>query len=233
MGFRAQLNRRTFVAGVSASAFAALHGFGKAAGSTFNPRQVATPDVTPPTVGTVLYEADWSEDANGWSGAGWKTLNGMLLNDGSNREPSQWIAAPVKLEVADYAVEAEIQILSLSEYPSGSGIVSRSSDQGAYWSGVYHGNYLRIFQIAIPGNDSGVDAGDYTDDSYGLGHKDYAPGVDWHTYRVELSGNSITLLIDGSVALQSLDNRYLEGGAVGLWSCAAQVSVRRFTVTAL
>ena len=43
----------------------------------------------------------------------WKTLNGMLISDGSNTDMRAWIAAPFDpRDMADYAVEAEIQFIS-------------------------------------------------------------------------------------------------------------------------
>src|ERR1700730_4674451 len=36
-------------------------------------------------VGTILYQADWSQSLNGWVGSqDWRVLNGELLNDGTN-----------------------------------------------------------------------------------------------------------------------------------------------------
>lgn len=56
---------------------------------------------------------------------------------------------------------------------------------------------------------------------------------DWHTYRLEVQGNSIRVLLDGTVVIETSDNRYLSPGQVGLWSQGTQVNVRRFSVIAL
>jgi hypothetical protein len=61
----------------------------------------------------------------------------------------------------------------------------------------------------------------------------FDPGTDWHTYRVEVQGNAIKLLIDGAVMASVRDNRYLSGGDVGLWSNRYQLEVRSFKVIKL
>jgi hypothetical protein len=61
----------------------------------------------------------------------------------------------------------------------------------------------------------------------------FTPGLDWHTYRLEVSGNRITLRIDKQVMINTADNRFLSAGGVGLWSTEYQLEVRRFRVIAL
>jgi len=46
----------------------------------------------------------------------------------------------------------------------------------------------------------------------------FEPGGEWHTYRVEAKGNEIRLLVDGDVLAEVVDNKYLDGGQVRLWS---------------
>ena len=62
---------------------------------------------------------------------------------------------------------------------------------------------------------------------------DYTRDMGWHTYRMEVKGNTIKFLIDGAPIVETADNRYLTGGKVGLWSDNAQISVRSFKVIAL
>jgi len=190
-----------------------------ALGSAAGP--VTTPTPSPaPAPGTILYQADWSSGLNGWPGAfGWKVLNGMLLNDGSNNDSLNWIAAPYEpgaFDIADYAVEAEIQLIGL---PCGSfGIVVREG----YWAGFHTctgGNYAAAKITPKSGQ--------------AIAERDYPASQSWHTYHVEVKGNTLRLLIDGVVILEALDNRYLSGGTVGLWSDSAQVNVRSFKVIAL
>src|SRR5215213_1886228 len=54
----------------------------------------------------------------------------------------------------------------------------------------------------------------------------FNPRKSWHLYRVEADGNKIKLLIDGAVIAEGVDNTYLSGGQVGLWSNEVQLNVR-------
>jgi len=47
-------------------------------------------------------------------------------------------------------------------------------------------------------------------------------GEDWHTYRMEVDGNTLRVFHDGRLALEAVDNRYLTGGKIGLWSLVLQ-----------
>lgn len=74
-----------------------------------------------PLRGDILYQADWSKGMDGWAGSSdWKvsTEKAMLLNDGSaspcSAQPGPTIVAPYSVKIADYAVEAKIQILRYS-----------------------------------------------------------------------------------------------------------------------
>jgi hypothetical protein len=174
---------------------------------------------TPISALSTLYEADWSEGLNGWpSTFGWKTLNGMLLNDGSNTEgpswKSRWIAAPFQPSEADYAIEAEIQLIGNSGC-GGFGIVARGSYQG----GAYACGNQRAY---IASKDGDI-----------VKEQDFSRGSDWHTYRFEVQGNTLRLKIDGSVIVEVTDNRYLDSGMVGLWSDRNQINVRSYKVLRL
>jgi hypothetical protein len=51
---------------------------------------------------------------NGWGGSSdWKHVGKMLVNDGSQTTLSGgWIRAPYRPDTANYAIEAEIQLLN-------------------------------------------------------------------------------------------------------------------------
>ena len=184
-----------------------------------------TPAPKPPP-GTVLYEADWSSGLNGWPGIyGWKVLGGALLNDGTNGEKTNWVAAPYEpglADVSDYAVEAEIQLVAEPGCVT-FGVVARDMYQVGIrlaWNPFYC-NYGDEAMIRLVGSGDPIAAMAYTRD------------MEWHTYRVEVKGNTIKLVIDGASIVETADNRYLTGGKVGLWSVNGQISVRSFKVIAL
>jgi hypothetical protein len=191
--------------------------------------------------GNVLYRADWSKGLDGWSGVGgWKTLRSQLLNDGSNEYANVWTKAPYQLgDTADYAVEADIQVVSVADPQfDGFGIVVRNSggasasasasSQAGYKAGIdgqtgYVGGPLEAARITRPG-------------PYGpkpIAKAKFDPGKEWHLYRVEADGNTIRFLIDGAVIAKGVDNTYLSGGQVGLWSKGVQLNVRSFKITKL
>lgn len=175
--------------------------------------QTASPPGSP-----ILYQADWSTGLNGWFGSqDWKTLDGMLINDGTHNGIGLSITAPYTPNTDDYAVEAEIQVIR----PIGCssfGIVARADrKETGYQTGI---NYCEFHGAAFY----------YMPE---LGYKEFEPGTDWHTYRLEVKGNTIKFLIDGALVLKTSDNRYLSGGQVGLWNDEVQLNVRSFKVMKL
>jgi hypothetical protein len=199
-------------------------------GPTSTPRPTNTPVPSPtatstPEPGTAMYEADTDGGLDEWNGpTDWKHLNGMLVNDGYNDSAGVWIAAPYAPRDSDYAVEAEIQLISSycadgggSQYES-FGIVLRSTDvDSGYWVGVDCDGFGAISL----GSNFCCDR---------LGNQNFAADLDWHTMRAEVEGNVIRLYIDGSLLLEVSDNRFLESGSIGLWTYGVQVNVRGFRV---
>lgn len=216
--------------------------------------QVATLQVQMPTTSStptsnldaelLLYEADWSQGMDGWKETGgWKFAAGMLLSDGSDDNSSQLIVAPYRPDGINYVVEAEIQWVS-ANLNSGShcedpsfGIVTRADGQGAYWSGVHLHYNESFFGTSEPLIKARIgDQRELTHCGFDVPiaeQEEYLLDREWHTYRVEVRGNTITLLVDGSVVLETLDNRHLAPGQIGLWSVLAQISVRSFKVYSL
>ena len=168
--------------------------------------------------GKVLYTADWSTGLNGWAGSGdWKTLRGVLLNDGTggNRTP---ILAPARIgTVTDYAVEARIRVVRVGTV---FGLVLRRQPSGGgYTAAIRSGE--------TPAIRYGDDTGSLTD------AQPFDPGNGWHTYRLEADGNVVTFLIDGARIATLTDNRYLDGGLTGLDSYGYQLEVSSFRIIQL
>jgi len=61
---------------------------------------------------------------------------------------------------------------------------------------------------------------------------DFSINTDWHTYRFEVTGNTMTLLFDGAEVVRAMDNRQLEAGTVGIY-CSGQINIRAFRVIAM
>ena len=175
----------------------------------------------------VVYQADWSSDFNGWSGDdSWKVLRGMLLNDGTEN-PAR-ISVPFKpgeRGLSDYAVEAEIQVVGKFNVSGDRSF--RMILRSGYWVGIdWHSAFGNRASIAVAcpckfSGDNEIAVTTFEGDS------------DWHTYRAEVYRNEIRLLVDGREIVKAIDNRYLEGGEIELWSANMQISVQSFKVIKL
>lgn len=183
------------------------------------PTALPSKTFTPPAVGSLLYQADWSNGLDGWPGNyGWKVVSGMLVNDGSTSDSVNWIAAPyAPIPTPNYAVETEMQLLRNPGCGS-YGIVLRE----VYQIGIHICPGQKI--LALVRGASGV---------AGIGEIAYTPPATvWHKFRIEAKGNSFRILIDGSNILEVSDNTNLSAGKVGLWSDRTQINVRTFKVFA-
>jgi hypothetical protein len=197
---------------------------------TTNANNSSTPTTTPivPVQTGLPCKVNLSTWTDG--SADWKILNSTLLNDGTGNWNNQGptIVTPCQLgSTANYAVEAQIQVVSTSSYPC-FGITVRGTPLSNSWQGYKAGvgncsNGLSIARIS---------GSDY---NYDQAKKDatFDPTTTKHTYRVEARNNTITFFIDGGQILTMNDNRYLTGAEVGLWSQGTQLEVFSLQVVAL
>ena len=176
----------------------------------------------------VLCQSGSTDNWHGWPlRSGWKQLNGLLLNDGSNGgyNGRPTLVAPISCQpkTIDYAVEAKIQVVTFSDNYSGFGINVRgvpSSPNEPGYSTYIDASSENGANISVVGGDV-------------LKTAPFNPGTNFHAYRAEVKGNTITFLIDGAVVLSVVDNRYLSAGEVGLWCANAQIELSSFKVVKL
>jgi len=70
---------------------------------------------TPTAVPKVLYQADWTHAASGWTlPAHWRLVNGQIENDGYGTEP---LMVPYSVTSPDYSIEADLTVQSVPNYP--------------------------------------------------------------------------------------------------------------------
>jgi len=181
-----------------------------------------------PKPANVLCQSGSTDNWSGWHlTSGWKRLNGMLLNDGSNGgyNGRSTLVAPASCQpkTMDYAVEANIQVVQFTGNYSGFGInmreVQSSSNEQAY-SAYIDPTSAGGAGISVVGGDA-------------LKNASFNPGTDFHVYRAEVRGNTITFLIDGAAVLSVVDNRYISTGRVGLWCSNTQIELSSFKVVTL
>lgn len=194
------------------------------------------PDTTPtadtdPEPSTVLFAMDDSGGFEAWAGVGgWNEFNGMLVNNGASDAEFTTLYDPGT--IVDYAVEAEIQLIEFV----GRG---KYADADIYTCGrgdSYFGIFVRdrSYQAYLCNYHYGRDPVVLAR-LHELDYRDYDPGGDWHTYRVEVRGNELRFLVDGTVLLEAADNRILTetGGDIGLVCGQSQINIRSFKVIAL
>jgi hypothetical protein len=66
-----------------------------------------------------------------------------------------------------------------------------------------------------------------------MGKPQFDPGTSQHTYRVEVKGKDIKLLVDGNVIAEATDTDQQGGGMIGLTSSQTQLTISSFTVFSL
>ena len=175
----------------------------------------------------VLCRAGSNNTWNGWHlGNGWKQLNDLLLNDGTNGDyngrPTLVAPASCQPKTTDYAVEARIQVVTFSgSNYAGFGINVRGQPPPSQQTG--YTTYIDAFS----GANISVVGGDV------LKSVSFNPGTAFHDYRVEVKANTITFLIDGNTVLSVVDNRFISAGQVGLWCANTQIEVSSFEVDKL
>jgi hypothetical protein len=174
-----------------------------------------------------LYHADWSQGMNGWKGgAEWKWIeNGVVGSDGG--EGSNYgLLAPYHSMSADYAVEAQVQVIRFTASSSGDvGLLVRADmGENGYFCGI---DATRNMMVAL------VRSGERLLTPLSMRGPKLPPGLQYHLFRVEVRKNIITCFIDGHQAAQAADNDYLTAGMVGLRAVNAVIDVHGFQVLKL
>ena len=197
---------------------------------TATPEPTATPTPMPtptpvPEAGDVLYETGESGLEDWPASQEWKTVAGMLVNDGTVFDYDRWLKAPFTPgQISDYAVEAEIQ------YVRGNGIfgvVARADDNEGYRVGVNWSNCTGGPNAGVAESGNAINYCQFLDASR------WEADSEWHTYRAEVQGNTIAFFMDGNLLAETTDNQFLAGGQVGLFSSGCQITVRSVRVIAL
>jgi hypothetical protein len=190
------------------------------------PTATPTPMSPPPAPGTILYRADWSHGLDGWTGGGeWKVLNGLLINDGTatNGCLRPTIVPPFQPAYPDYAIEARIQVVKGSSDTNCFGLNARSGAMNGQTAGY-------VGAVACCGLMEIYDSSNFN----ALGGGRFDPTGNWHTFRFEVKGTDLKLLIDGSVVAEGSDAKYLSfAGQVGLSDDEMYVNISSFVVYAL
>ncbi|MFT4037073.1 MAG: hypothetical protein QM692_02735 [Thermomicrobiales bacterium] len=175
--------------------------------------------------------ADYAKLANGL----WQADGNHLDNAGDVTEATRWLTL-ADVPSSDFAIEADLRVTGTMQQvcDQSFGLIGGSpSGKQVFGGGV-------IFPC------QGADAARLTnatdwENGYNadevLAGAGFAPGDGWRTYRLELQGGTLRLLIDGKeIATSQLDpgiNPDAGDVEVGLWTQGVGVEVRDITVTSL
>ena len=65
-----------------------------------------------------------------------------------------------------------------------------------------------------------------------LGQAPFNADTNWHTYRVEVQGTKMKLIVDGKTLFTCTDSRFIAGTQVGIKS-STTIAVKSFVITSL
>lgn len=185
------------------------------------------------TANMAIMRADSRADFAALASGSWSTSDDMLVIAGANATSEPWLKV-ASVPSPDFAIEAEMRVTMVldSVCDQSFGVVGGSP--GA--SQVYGGGIL--FPCSGDGDEARLTNISDWEDGYNadvaLSENRFDPGEDWHTYRLELRGNRLRLIIDGVGIVTGKLDTPIDPGATdaeaGLWSQGVGLEVRRIAV---
>ena len=205
--------------------------------ATPEPPAISTEAATTPTEDDgVIFEAPGRNELENLAAGSWTASADALVNPGSSAVAEPWLVLTAVPSV-DFAVEAEMRV---------NGVLSSVCDQSfGLTAGVpdadqVYGGGL-IFPCAAETARARLTDVSVWEDGYNadpvLAEETFDPGDDWHTYRLELHGDDLRLLIDGADVVSGtletpIDTSSGEAQA-GLWAQGVELDVRKVVVESL
>jgi len=175
----------------------------------------------------------WSTASSKWKHLGHATVQGGMLEVRDDRV----IVAPVLSPIGNYAIETKLRVRAQTP-----------NVRGAFFGIFFRGAKTVIKTDAASGLNAGLvvntaasiassQAG-FCEVAYGSPEfqpeADYKPGNSWHTYRLDVRGNSFRLLIDGQEATRiGPVNDLFSARHVGLVAQFTWLEVGSYRVTTL
>jgi hypothetical protein len=205
--------------------------------ATPEPPAIRTEAATTPTEDDgVIFEAPGRNELENLAAGSWTASADALVNPGSSAVAEPWLVLTA-VPSADFVVEAEMRV---------NGVLSSVCDQSfGLTAGVpdadqVYGGGL-IFPCAAETARARLTDVSVWEDGYNadpaLAEETFDPGDDWHTYRLELHGDDLRLLIDGADVVSGtletpIDTSSGEAQA-GLWAQGVELDVRKVVVESL
>jgi hypothetical protein len=193
----------------------------------------STSDESAKSTRDASFEASSEADFLALASGPWAATADGLANEGDQAEAERWLTLS-SVSSPRFAVEAEIRVTSVLDTvcDQSFGITGGSPDSGQVFGGGV------IFPCS--GEPATARLTDVTtwEDGYNadavIAEKAFTPGDKWRTYRFELRGDRLRLLVDGVGVVSgsidpSIDPAALDAEA-GLWSQGIGVEVRRVAI---
>jgi hypothetical protein len=181
----------------------------------------------------VVFEAPGRNDLETLASGSWSASADALVNEGTSAVAEPWLVISAVPNAA-FAVEAEIRV---------NGLLDSVCDQsfgltaGVPGTAQVFGGGL-IFPCASETARARLTDVSVWEDGYNadpvLADATFDPGNDWHTYRFEIRGDELRLLIDSadivSGTLEAPIDPASADAQAGLWAQGVQLDVRKVSV---
>jgi hypothetical protein len=195
----------------------------RSAGQTPTHAATATATAAP----HVLYTADWSHGADGWTLPDhWHVQDGALVNDGSGNTS---VTVPYTVTTANYEVDMDIQVLSVTR-PQDCGnlygleALDRNGQQlflAQIWCIGNHTRFPGASEIVVPS----------TEGSQGFATADFVLNSTVKTYRVPVRGEGVRFYPGSSAAVGGAESSVpLAPATFALVDGNVQLAITRFVV---
>jgi hypothetical protein len=211
------------------------------------PTLVATPE--PPAVSTesattpasdggdgIVFEAPGRNELETLASGSWSATADALVNPGSSAVAEPWLVLSA-VPSADFAVEAEIRVTGRLESVCDQSFGLVAGSPGA--NQVFGGGLIFPCASDTPRarlTDVSVWENGYNADPV-LAEETFDPGSEWHTYRFELRGDDVRLLVDGADVVAGTVGAPVDASSgdaqAGLWAQGVQLKVRKVSVQVL
>jgi hypothetical protein len=184
----------------------------------------------------VVFEAPGRNDLTTLASGSWSASADTLVNEGTSAVAEPWLIISAVPNAA-FAVEAEIRVNGLLDSVCDQSFGLTAGVAGA--DQVFGGGL--IFPCASDTSRARLTDVSVWEDGYNadpvLGEETFDPGNDWHTYRFELRGDELRLLIDDADVVSGTLETPIDPAATdaqaGLWAQGVQLEVRSVAIHSL
>jgi hypothetical protein len=155
---------------------------------------VATPAPTSTSAPHTVYQADWSQGADGWTlPPHWSVSNGALVNDGGGTASIQ---IPYQVTDKSYSIHLQIRVLGVNAAQAcgAYGLLGQSTANALLYTAVVHclDHKWHSFSLLYPAKPDASQSG------YADATADFTPGTQTRSYLLQVDGPYISFTPGGS-----------------------------------